>query len=99
MFCVLDQLHGRCKLLVTLSASCVRFHFLRELTTWIAAVHLVARNAGDSLTGFTCTKAFRTCHTLILIRCKPRRAVAPETGRKTDRPDFVFALHRPVKFK
>ena len=99
MFSVLDQLHWCCKLLMTLSARCVRFHFLRELAPWIPAVHLMARNAGDALAGFACTKALRARHSLILVSGEARRAVPPETRLKTEGADLVFALHRPVELK
>jgi len=57
MFGVLDQLHRGCKLLMTLSARRIRFHFLSELASGISAVHFMARDTGDSLTGFARAKA------------------------------------------
>src|SRR5437867_1494495 len=99
MFCVLDQLRRSCKLLVTLSACGIGFHLLRELTSRISAVHFVARRAGDSLTGLACAKTFRACHSLILVRGKSRRAVVPETWRKTKGADLVFTAYRPVELE
>ena len=67
MFRVLDQLRRRYKLLMTLSARRIGFHFLCELAPWVPAVHLMARDAGDSLTGFASAKALRARHSLIFV--------------------------------
>src|SRR5207247_10888243 len=97
MFGVLDQLHRCCKLLMTLSARRIRFHFLCELALWIPAVHLMARNAGDSLTGLACAKALRPRHSLIFVRCEARCPILPEARGKTEGAELVFTLHQPGK--